>query len=105
MKLKLFVKSKFVSSLLGTLSVFFGIGFLTPLSNFSVYITSYIHLKDDYVTMHYGLFTNLVYSFASTFSSSLGGYLENLLGFYYTIIVGMAIVFLANLAFIFQQNF
>ena len=55
--------------------------------------------------MHYGLFTNLVYSFASTFSSSLGGYLENLLGFNFTIILGMAIVFLGNLAFIFQQNF
>jgi MFS family permease len=54
--------------------------------------------------MHYGLFINLIFSFAHTFSSSLGGYLENILGFFQTIIVGFSIIFLSNLAFIFQQN-
>ena len=54
--------------------------------------------------MHYGLFINLIFSFAHTFSSSLGGYLENLLDFFQTIIVGFSIIFLSNLSFIFQQN-
>ena len=54
--------------------------------------------------MHYGLFINLIFTFAHSFSSFLGGYLENLLGFFQTIIVGFSIIFLSNLAFIFQQN-
>ena len=104
MKFKLLVKNKLVSSILGTLAVFVGIGFILPLNNFSVHITSYINLKDDYVTMHYGLFINLIYTFATTFSSPLGGYLEHLVGFYKTLIVGYIIILLANLGFIFQQN-
>lgn len=102
--MKLLIKNKFFSTILGTISLFFGICFILPLNNFSVYITSYIHLKDDYVTMHYGLFINLIFSFAHTFSSSLGGYLENLFGFFKTIIIGFTIVFITNFFFIFQQN-
>ena len=104
MKFKLLIKNKFISSIIGTLSIFFGIAFIFPLSNFSVYITSYIHYKDEFVTMHYGLFINLIFSFAQTFSLSLGGYLENLLGFFKTIMLGFAIVFVANFFFIFQRN-
>jgi MFS family permease len=54
--------------------------------------------------MHYGLFLNLIFGFANTFSLSLGGFLENYIGFFYTIIVGVMIVFITNLVFIFQQN-
>ena len=82
----------------------FGFAFLLPLNNFSVYITSYINLKYEYITMHYGLFINLIFIFAISFSNPLGGYLENNLGFFPTIIVGFAIVFVANFIFIFQQN-
>ena len=75
-----------------------------PISNFSVYITSYIHLKHKYVTMHYGFFINLIYSFSNAISHTLGGYLENLIGFYKTIIVGFIITFIVNFGFIFQQD-
>ena len=101
---KLLIKNKFISTIIGTFSVFFGIAFILPLNNFSVYITSYIHMKDDYVTMHHGLFINLIFTLANTFSISLGGYLESLIGFFQTIIVGLSIVFLINIVFIFQQN-
>jgi MFS family permease len=103
-KMKLLLKNKFVSTILGTLFAYFGIAFLLPLSNFSVYITSYINLKYPSVTMHYGLFINLIFTLAHTFSSSLGGYLENIFGFFKTTILGFTILLLANLAFIFQQN-
>ena len=102
--MKLLVKNKFYSSVLGAFSVIFGIAFLLPLNNFSVYITSYINLKYEYITMHYGLFINLIFMLANTFSNSLGGYLENIIGFFPTIIVGFVITFIANLVFIFQQN-
>ena len=104
MKFKLLIKNKFISSIIGTICIFFGISFILPLNNFAVYITSYIHYKDEFVTMHYGLFINLIFSFAQTFSHSIGGYLENLLGFFKTIMLGFAIVFVANFFFIFQRN-
>jgi len=102
--MKLKIKNEFISSIIGTISIYIGIAFLFTIGNFSVYITSYIHLKYSYVTLHYGLFVNLIFTFAHTFSSPLGGYLENLLGFSQTIIVGFSIIFLSNLGFIFQQN-
>ena len=102
--MKLLIKSKYFSSILGAFASIFGFAFLLPLNNFSVYITSYINIKYKYVTMHYGLFINLIFMFANTFSNSLGGYLENIIGFFPTIIVGFAIIFVANLIFIFQQN-
>ncbi len=76
--MKLKIKNEFISTIIGTISIYIGIAFLLPLGNFSVYITSYINLKDSYVTMHYGLFINLIFAFAHSFSSPLGGYFENL---------------------------
>jgi len=102
--MKLLIRNKFFSTVLGAFSVIFGFAFLLPLNTFSVYLTSYIHLKYDYVTMHYGLFISLIFMFSNTFANSLGGYLENIIGFFPTIIVGFAILFIANLFFIFQQN-
>ena len=102
--MKLLIKNKFFSSCLGVLAVFLGLGCIMPLSTFSVYITSYIHYKHKYVTMHYGYFINLIYSFANIASKPFAGYLEDLIGFFNTIIVGFVIVFLTNLGFIFQQD-
>ena len=100
--MKLLIKSKFFSSVLGAFAAIFGFAFLLPLNTFSVYLTSYISLKYEYITMHYGLFINLIFMFANTFSNSLGGYLENIIGFFPTIIVGFAILFVANLFFIYD---
>ena len=72
--MKLKIKNEFISTIIGTISIYFGIAFLLPIGNLSVYITSYINLKYSYVTMHYGLFINLIFTFAHTFSSSLGGF-------------------------------
>ena len=104
MKFKLLIKNKFISTIIGTLSLFMGVAFILPLNNFSVYITSYIHLKYSYVTMHYGLFINIFYMFPHTLAISLGGYLENIFGFYKTMIIGFLILFISNFVFIFQHN-
>ena len=103
MKLKC-LKNKYTSSLIASLAIYFTLSFILPINNFAVYITSYINIKQHFVTMHYGLFINLIFGFANTFSSSLGGFLENYIGFLYTVIVGIIIVFITNLVFIFQQN-
>ena len=104
MKFNPLIKNKFISTVIGTLALFIGGGFIFPISNFSVYITSYIHLRYPSITMHYGMFINLIFSFMNTFSHPIGGYLENILGFRKTILFGFIILFIGNLFFIFQQN-
>ena len=105
MAFKLLIKNKFISSIIGTLSVYFGIAFILPLNIFSVYITSYIHYKDNYVTMHYGLFIFLIFNLSYSFSGSLGGYFENLFGFFQTIIIGFSILFISNFFFYFSKKY
>ena len=100
----LIVKNRFVSTVIGTFAVYLSIAFVTPLNNFSVYITSHINLKQEFVTMHYGMFIHLIFSFASTFSNPLGGILENYLGFLKTIFLGLLILLIGCIAFIYQQN-
>ena len=104
MKIFPIIKNKFISTLIGSLILFLGVSFLLPINNFTVYITSYIHLNQTFVTMHYGLFISLIFSFSNSFSNPIGGYLENLIGFKKTIILGFIILFTGNLFFIFQQN-
>lgn len=98
------IKNKFISTIIGTLAVYLGIAYILPIGNFSVYITSFIHLKQEFVTMHYGMFINLIFHFAAVLSHPLGGIIENKIGFLFTIYTGFIILFIGNLAFIFQQN-
>ena len=100
----LILKSRFISTVIGSLAIYFSIAFAVPISNFSVYITSHIHMKQDFVTMHYGMFINLIFSFAMTFSSPLGGVLENYIGFLKTTYLGLIILLGGAIGFIFQQN-
>ena len=104
MECKHLIKNKFISTIIGSLAAYFGIAFILPLSNFAVYITSYIHIDHSYGTIHYVLFINLFFSFSNTFSISLGGYFEELFGFFKTIIIGYIIAFTANFFFIFQND-
>lgn len=60
---------------------------------------SYINLNHELVTMHYGMFLNLIFMFAISSSTSLDDILENIIGFYGTTISGMAIVFIGNIFF------
>ena len=75
------IKNKIISTFVGSFLIYIGVAFILPINNFTVYITSYIHLKQAYVTMHYGMFIRLVFAFSNSFSTPLGGYLENLIGF------------------------
>ena len=98
------IKNKFISTLIGTLGIYIGLGFLLPLRAFSVYITSYIHIKQNFVNMHYGYFMNLILTLSLTFSISLGGIIEHKLGFTFTTILGSLIVFITNFFFFKIQN-
>ena len=98
------IKNKFKSTILGSVGIYFGFGYILPLSYLSVYITSYIHIKQNFVNMHYGYFLNLILTFAMTFSVSLGGLLENKLGYTFTTLLGTTIIFICNFFFFKIQN-
>ena len=98
------IKNKYVSSLIGTICIYLSISFILPVGNFSVYITSYINIKQEWVTMHYGTYFSLILTFSMTFSRSFGGLLENKMGFMLTTQFGLAIVLVANIFFFNVQN-
>ena len=98
------IKNKFISAFIGTFGILMGISFIIPIANFSVYITSYIHEKQTFVTMHYGLFLNLIFTFSTTLGMSVGGFLELKLGFILTTLTGFLIIVIANLFLLNVQN-
>ena len=98
------IKNEFISAFIGTFGILLAISFIIPLPAFSVYITSYIHEKQNFVTMYYGLFFHLIFSFALTFGMSIGGFLELKLGFYLTTLSGLLIILVSNIVFLNAQN-
>ena len=43
------LKNKFISTIIGTFGFYLGIGFIFVLGYFSIYITSYIHIHQNFV--------------------------------------------------------
>ena len=103
-KKPVFIKNKFISNFIGTIGITFALSFILPISNFSVYITSYIHEKQNFVTMHYGLFINLIFTISMTLGTSIGGFLEFKLGFIPTTLIGLFIILITNIFFLNIQN-
>ena len=98
------IKNKFISAFVATGGILMGLAFIFPMANFSVYLTSYIHEKQEFVTMHYGLFFNLIFTFSMSFGMSIGGFLELKLGFILTTLTGYVIILIANIFFLNVQN-
>ena len=98
------IKNKFISTILGTIGIYLGIGFILPISNFSVYITSNIHYHQNFVNMHYGYFLGLIFELSEAFSISLGGLLENRIGFTLTPVFGTLIVVITNIFYFNIKN-
>ena len=103
-KRPILIKNEFISAFIGAIGILFAISFILPLSALSVYITSYIHEKQSFVTMYYGLFIHLIFSFAMTFGMSIGGFLELKLGFCLTTLSGLLIILACNIVFLNAQN-
>lgn len=98
------IKNKFLSACIGTLGIFLGTCFIIPIPGFSVYITSYIHEKQEFVTMHYGFFFNLIFAISTTIGMSLGGFLELKFGFILTTLTGLLIITAADVFMLNVQN-
>ena len=98
------IKNEFISSVVGTCGIIMAISFVLPLTNISVYLTSYIHENQEFVTMYYGLFINLIFGFAMTFGQSIGGFLELKIGFILTTLTGLVVILVADIFFLNVQN-
>ena len=89
-------KNKYISSRIGAMGILLGVCFVSNISGLSVYITSFIHIKQDFVTMHYGYFFYLILDLSTSFSQSFGGMLESKIGFNFTTLLGTLIVLIGD---------
>ena len=97
-------KSNFKITLIGSIIFNLSHSPLLPIMGLSVYITSYIHLKQNWITMHYGSFFGTINQISMTLISSLSGILEHKIGFFNTIIFGSSITLISLFGFYYFQN-
>ena len=90
------IKNKYISCRIGAMGILLGVCFVSNISGLSVYITSFIHIKQDFVTMHYGYFFYLILDLSTSFSQSFGGMLESKIGFNFTTLLGTLIVLIGD---------
>ena len=95
---------KYISSLLGTMIYLIGMGSLISLPTLNVYITSYIKLKQQSITMHYGLFLQPIITLTMSIANPIGGYIEKKIGFHYSIILGNIISLIGIFGLYLIQN-
>lgn len=97
-------RNKYILSFIGTFLFHFGFSSVQCISYLNVYITSYIHLKQTWISMHYGNFFMPFMTFAITIFAPLSGYSERTFGPKMSIMFGGLITFFATLGFSYQQN-
>ena len=96
-------KNEFWFTIIGFIGLKLGLS-ASGISNISTYITSYIHEKQTFITMYYGLFIGLIYSFGNGIGTLIGGFLEFKLGLLLTTLTGFCLVLLSNIFFVNLQN-
>ena len=84
-------KNEFWFTIIGFIGLKLGLS-ASGISNISTYITSYIHEKQTFITMYYGLFIGLIYSFGNGIGTLIGGFLEFKLGLLLTTLTGFCLV-------------
>ena len=82
----------------------FGSSVILASGSFAVYFLSYIHYKDDYVSMQYGnIMSPIIYLFLSAFSP-LSGIIVRKIGPRLTFLLSSTIVEICLIGFYFQRN-
>ena len=95
---------KYKSTLTGTIIYLIGMASLVVISSLNVYIASYIHIKQEWVTIHYGLFLQPIFIFSMAIANPIGGLIENKIGFYYALILGNIICLIGIFGLYLTQN-
>ena len=102
--MKLFEEKDFIFALIS--AIFFKISstHVSLLWKFTAYTTSYIHLKQDWVTIHYGVINSPLYLMTTKLIGPIGGYMEKKIGGKDTIIFGGITVVISLFCLHLQQN-
>ena len=95
---------KYKSTLIGTIINIIGMSSIVVISSFNVYITSYIHIKQKWITMHYGLFLSPILTLCVTIANPIGGFIEKKIGFYYSLILSNIICLIGIFGLYLTQN-
>ena len=77
---------------------------ISLLWKFTAYTTSYIHLKQNWVTIHYGVINSPLFLMTTKLIGPIGGFMEKKFGGKKTIIFGGIIIFFSLCLLYFQQN-
>ena len=99
-------KINFTFCVISAIFLSIGFGSLLILSNFNIYIISYVHNKEgqEYVSLIYGNLMPPILTFAMVFFSSLSGIIEKKIGPKITIVLGEIIIIIFLALFYFFNN-
>ena len=97
-------KKRFILSLIGSVTFVIGIGGVACLSQYSVYITSYIHYFDESIDMQYGNLMSPILTSSIGLSAALGGILEKKIGMRLTLTLSFLLLELMVFIFIFLKS-
>ena len=97
-------KKHFTKTLIGAIIFSLSNFPITSILGLGVYITSYIHLRQSFVTMHYGAFFLPINQISTKLVGPIAGILENKIGFHETLFLGSFLVFISLIVCYTQQN-
>ena len=98
------IKNEFVSAFIGFVGVSLILSYTFPVMNFSVYITSYIHETQTFVTMYFGLFLGIIANISMSIGRPISHFIEKRFGLIITVLLCLVLILGANITFLYLNN-
>ena len=98
------IKNEFVSAFIGFVGVSLILSYTFPVMNFSVYITSYIHETQTFVTMYFGLFLGIITNISISIGKPISHFIEKRFGLIITVLLCLVLILGANIVFLYLNN-
>ena len=98
------IKNEFVSAFIGFVGVSLILSYTFPVLNFSVYITSYIHETQTFVTMYFGLFLGIIANISISIGKPISHFIEKRFGLIITVLLCLVLILGANIVFLYLNN-
>ena len=98
------IKNEFVSAFIGFVGMSLILSYTFPVMNFSVYITSYIHETQTFVTMYFGLFLGIIANISMSIGRPISHFIEKRFGLIITVLLCLVLILGANIVFLYLNN-
>ena len=98
------IKNEFVSAFIGFVGVSLILSYTSSVMNFSVYITSYIHETQTFVTMYFGLFLGIIANISISIGKPISHFIEKRFGLIITVLLCLVLILGANIVFLYLNN-